>query len=227
MRTKLAFISVCILFCISYSCSGKSTEQTKEIETQDRSIYLEKDAGSGKWIYFISEQLVPDSVWRERLGKALVTIYLGEGQWSEGENTFKEAGPIGMRVLIVASREVENDNGTAALVLRELGKEGCIAMIDYLKTRMNNNEGLDLYFIKELGDSGYKDAIGVLSSAIHYSKSLPEEIVAAAIALAKFGDYQGLDILGKMRDEKTDPSWQELFDHGIKTIEQLKIEQKR
>jgi hypothetical protein len=50
--------------------------------------------------------------------------------------------------------------------------------------------------------------------------------VAAAIALAKLGDYRGLDILRKMRDEKSDPSWQGLFDHGIKTIEQLKIEQK-
>jgi hypothetical protein len=227
MRMILAIISVCVLLCISYSCSGKSTEQTNEIETLDRSIYLKKDDSSGKWIYYISEKLVPDSVWREKLGKALVTIYLGEGQWGEDTNTFKEAGPIGIKVLIVASREVENDDGTAALVLRELGEEGWIGMIDYLKTRMNNNEGLDLYFIEELGNSGYKNATGVLSSAIHYSKSLPEEIVMAAISLAKLGDYQGLDILRKMRNEKAYSGWEELFDHGIKTIEQLEIERKK
>jgi len=222
MIRNLAFISVCILLCITYSCSGKSTEQTKEIETLGRSIYLKKDDSSGKWIYYISEKLVPDSVWREKLGKALVTIYKGEGQWSEDKNTFKEAGSTGIKVLIVASREVENDDGTAAFVLRELGEEGWIGIIDYLKTRMNNNEGLDLYFIEELGNSGYKNATGVLSSAIHYNKSLPEEIVASAIALSKLGDYRGLDVLKQMRAEKNDPSWQEWIDKSIKIIEQTK-----
>lgn len=221
MRQKLTVIFVGVLLCISYSCSGKSTEQTNKLETQDRSIYLKYDS-SGKPIYYISERLVSDSAWREKLGKALVTIYLGKGQWSEDENTFREAGPIGIKVLTEASKVVENDDGTAALVLRNLGKEGCMAMINYLKTSMDNNEGLNLYFIEELGNSRYKDAVGVLSMTLNYSKSVPEEKVAAAIALSKLSDYRGLDVLKKMRAEQTDPSWQELIDKTIRTIEQSK-----
>jgi hypothetical protein len=222
MIRKLASISVCVLLCISYSCSGKSTEQTKEIETLGRSIYLKKDDSSGKWVYYISDKLVPDSVWREKLGKALVTIYKGEGQWREDKNTFKEAGPIGIKVLIEASKAIENDDGTAALVLRNLGKEGCNAMINYLKTSMDNNEGLNLYFIEELGNSGDKNAIDVLGLVLKYGKSLPEEKVASAIALSKLGDYRGLEPLKQMRAERSDPSWQQWIDKSIKIIEQTK-----
>jgi hypothetical protein len=54
MRTAVAFISICVLLCISYSCSGKSTEQTKEIETEGRSIYPKYDS-SGESIPFLVE----------------------------------------------------------------------------------------------------------------------------------------------------------------------------
>lgn len=229
MRTKLTFIAViaaCVLLCIGYSCSGKSSEQSAKEETQNTPIYLKYDS-SGKPIYSISEELVPDSIWREKLGKALVTIYLGKIPGSGDEKAFREAGPMGIKVLIEASKVIENDNGTAASVLRNLGKEGCIAMINYLKSSINNSEGLNLYFIEELGNCGYENSIEVLSLVLNYQKGLPEEKVASAVALAKLGDYRGLDVLKKMRAGKNDQSWQQLIDENINTIEQLRLKRKR
>lgn len=204
-----------MLFSMSCSDTGKSNKGAAQ---ENQMIYFKYDS-SNKPMYYISEKLVPDSIWREKLGKALVTIYLGKEWWREDKNTFKEADDIGIKVLLEASKAIENDAGTAAFVLRQMGPAGCEAMLKSLKETIAKKGGPDIYFIGELGDSGYQNAKGVLSEILNNADYFPDVRIAATKALAKLGDYSGLNVLKKMRDDERYGDLRELLDKEIREIE--------
>jgi hypothetical protein len=224
MKIILVFIVFCFLLFNCSSCTSKSNDQNDNDPTKRKSIYFKYDS-SGKPMYFISEKIVPNSIWREKLGKALVAIYIGREWWSENKKTFKEAGSAGVKVLIEASSVIENDDGTAASVLQQIGPAGCDAMIKSLKETIAGKGDPDIYFIKELGECGQKNAGGVLLAILNNADYSPDLKVTAATALAKLGDYSGLNVLEKIKnDKRVNTQW---IDKEIEKNEKIKKEKNR
>ncbi len=229
MKNKIKILTLIMLVSVYNCCLGTSNAANVKTKADTHKSLIQYHEDSNKKpFYVISQDLVPDVSWRKRLGRALVTIYIGKGYWNEGVGTFKEAGSFGIKVLIAAATgEMDNDDGTAAFVLRQIGVKGCEAMIQSLKTAMARNKQPDVFFIQELGNSGYKNATDVLSQVLNYFGSWPEDKVQAAVALAKLGDYSGSGVLNKMYHTETDAELKKLTNDGIKTIEELRSKDKR
>jgi len=213
------------IICLLFLCNCSGAAEKNKVQTgkpsNNNDIYLRYDKGQ-KPVYIIPKCIVADSALRVRLGRALVSIYMGNKWWPEGENTFKEADSVGIKVLLEASNDIENDDGTAALVLRNLGPSGCDAMIDVLHKAVEEKGTINLNYIEELGNARYDKASSMFILILDNKSIMPEARVAAAVSLSQIGNYTGISALKKMREEKTSPSWKKWIDKNILIIENKK-----
>jgi hypothetical protein len=218
-------IAKTVLLCWIFStsvCMGAvfqgAQQKAHSTDDQKKDIYLTFD-DQKRPFYIISKSIVPDSSMRVILGQALVTVYMGNQWWQEDKTSFGDARGFGIRVLLRASEEIENDDGTAALVLRELGPRGCEAMINALQEDLKHKRAVDPYYVKELGNSQYQGASKVLWAILKDKKAGPETRVAAAESLTQLGDPQGLDQLKSMVHERTDSAWKDWIEEEVARIE--------
>jgi hypothetical protein len=219
MIAKTAFL--CWISSTSL-CMGPVFQDAQQkrpsLDDQKEDIYLTFD-DQQRPLYVISKAIVPDSSMRVLLGKALVTVYMGNQWWPEDKTTFADARGFGIKVLLRASEVIENDDGTAALVLRELGPRGCEAMINALQEDLKNTKTANPYYVQELGNSKYKGASKVLRAILKDKKVAPGARVAAAESLTQLGDRQGLNLLRSMVHERTDSAWKDWIEEEAARIE--------